>query len=224
MVSAGRVACIFTPVLFTLASFVCLILIQLSGWSSPSLNQYYFMQANFTGLDIAKASSLANSTELTAALTYAKEKNVIAPLYQIHLWNYCTAAKGDQASNPDGNTDFCTEKQFTFIFDPVDVWQLNATNTTTGTQQPIGNNQIQNTINSYRNKTADFEKKLLGDTGEKTLEAYRTVAKWMFIAYQVAFWSVAVTIVASLLAVCSRWGSLVTWIFSVVSPYSSLPS
>jgi hypothetical protein len=217
MPAAGRVACIFTPMLFTLASFVCLILIQLSGWSSPNLNGYYFAQANFTNLDIAKASKLANSTELTAALTYAKEKKVIAPLYQIHLWNYCTASKGDKASNPDGNTDFCTEKQMGFIFDPLDVWQLNATNSTTGSQAPIGNNDVQKVINSYKNKTAEFEKKLLGDAGEKTLEAYRTVAKWMFIAYQVAFWCTAVTIAAGLIAICSRWGSLLTWIFAVVS-------
>ena len=49
------------------------------------------------------------------------------------------------------------------------------------------------------------------------LNAYQTAAKWMFIAYIVAVSVTALELLVGMLAIFSRWGSLVTTIISVVS-------
>ena len=51
---------------------------------------------------------------------------------------------------------------------------------------------------------------------KEALEAYRKIGKAMFYLYAVSFWATLATIVAGILAVCSRWGSLLTWILAFV--------
>ena len=118
MGKAGRIACIFTPWALTVASFICLILVELGGWRTHSteLNSLYFFQANFTGLDVSSAGDLANTTTLTLALQEAQSTGRLANLYQIHLRNYCSA------NGTDANTiDYCAPRHSTFYFDPVAV-------------------------------------------------------------------------------------------------------
>ena len=86
MGKGGRIACILTPWLLTIASFVCITLIEISGWNKNILGDYYFMKVNFTDLDVGGASNLANTTTLTAALK--EVDNSLADVYEIHLWNY----------------------------------------------------------------------------------------------------------------------------------------
>lgn len=211
MGKAGRIFCIATPMALTIASFICLILIQLSGWSSPSLSDYYFVQANFTNLNIAGASKTANSTTLTAALQHAKDSGALAQVYQIHLWNYCT-------ETTNGTAVKCSDKTSGFVFDPVDVWQLNYTATTTGaTATSTASNAAQSAINNLKANATALEHQVLGDAGSKALDAYRSVAHWMFIAYTISFWTTLATVLFGFLAIFSRWGSFLTWIASLVS-------
>ena len=83
MGAGGRIACILTPMLLTIASFICLILIELSGWNASMLPGYYFFQADFTNMTIFTAGDVQNSTTLTAALTLAESQNLIEDKYQI---------------------------------------------------------------------------------------------------------------------------------------------
>jgi hypothetical protein len=48
MVSAGRVACLFTPFAFCIASLVCIIIVFLGGWNahSTTLGDYYFIKVS----------------------------------------------------------------------------------------------------------------------------------------------------------------------------------
>lgn len=52
---------------------------------------------------------------------------------------------------------------------------------------------------------------------KKTMKVYKTVSKWMFIAYLVAFIATAAQILVGIIAIFSRWGSCVTTIVSIVS-------
>ena len=84
MGKGGRIACILTPWLLTIASFICILLIEISGWNKSILPGYYFMKVNFTDLDVSGASGLANTTTLTAALK--EVQGDLADIYEIHLW------------------------------------------------------------------------------------------------------------------------------------------
>nr|POE86947.1 sur7 family protein pun1 [Quercus suber] len=214
MGKAGRAACIFVPWALTVASFVCLVLIELGGSnkSSGELNSLYFMQANFSGFTTANAGDLANSTTLTTSLEYAKSENLLRDIYQIHLWNFCTA------DNADGTIDHCSKRTANFVFDPLEIWGLNSSDSTSAsTATTTGDNAVQSAIANAKNNIEGFENELLGESGKKALDAYRTVAKWMFIAYEVSFWTTLATIIVSILAIFSRIGSFVTWFLSVVS-------
>ncbi|EGP92360.1 uncharacterized protein MYCGRDRAFT_53034, partial [Zymoseptoria tritici IPO323] len=181
MGKAGRAACILTPMLLTLASLICLLLVQLGGInkSNDTLNSMSFFTANLTNFT---STSISGDSTLALALQQVQDTGSVADIYQIHLWNYCTAN-----SSADGDTDMdkCSKRKQNFVFDPVKVWGL--------------------------------EEKILGKSGKEALHAYRTVAKWMFIAYQVAFWTTLATLVVGIFAVFSRIGSLCTWILALIS-------
>lgn len=215
MGKAGRVACILTPMLLTIASFICLVLIELSGWNSNMLPSYYFFQADFTNLSVADAGALADSTTLTAALSLAQDQGLLHDRYQIHLWNYCTQDDNDGVST----SRQCTPRSGDFYFNPVEVWGLNATTAAASTATPTvaGNNAVQSKIAELQGNAEELENELLGESGEKALDAYRKVSRWMFIAYAVSFWTSLATIVLGILAIFSRWGSLLTWIAALVS-------
>jgi hypothetical protein len=175
------------------------------------------MQANFTHLSFDKAGDLANSTELSAALQNSYDSGRLVKLYQVHLWNYCT---GDGRTPGNDDIDYCSPRRANWYFDPVAVWGLNSTDptaTSTGaTPTHTASNVIESGINHLKNSTEALEDKVLGNSAKKAMDAYRKVAKWMFIAYEVSFWTTLATIIVSIAAVFSRWGSFLTWILSIV--------
>jgi hypothetical protein len=71
----------------TALSLVCLILIEISGWHSTTLPQYYFMKVNFTDLSVSSASTLDNTTTLELALEAAQKTNSLDDIYEIREWN-----------------------------------------------------------------------------------------------------------------------------------------
>lgn len=209
MGKAGRIACITTPMVLTIASLIALAFVEVSGWSKGSpLNNNYMMSVNFSNFSAADAESGI----LTEALKQAKEKNILEDQYRVYLWSYCTADKSDN------NMDWCSKKQSGFVFDPVDLFQLNSTSTAaaaTGTSS--SDNAVTSAINDAKDAFDSKKDDILGDTASGALKVYKKVAKWNFWAYQIAFWTTVITIVVGLLAICSRWGSLCTWIMAVVS-------
>ena len=129
--------------------------------------------------------------QLLNELKSAELNLTLNDFYDIGLWNYCTGNK------TDGNfkTTFCSNRQSAFWFDPVSVWHLNSTSA---------------------NST-----EVLPDDLQKALTVYRDVAKWMFLAYIIAFLSTAAELIVGIFAICSRWGSCATSIVSAVclSPF-----
>ena len=206
MGKAGRVACILTPWLLTIASFICIVLVEISGWNKGILPDYYFMKVNFTDLDVSGASNLANTTTLTAALKEAQGD--LANIYEIHLWNYCNS------STTNDTIQQCSGRTAGFTFDFINTWGLNTTAAASDSGNTNSNNELQNAADNIKDKTEELENNLLGSTARKALQAYRKIGKAMFYLYAVSFWATLATIVAGLLAVCSRWGSLITWILA----------
>jgi hypothetical protein len=212
MGKGGRIACIITPMALTVASLIALAFIDVSGWSANSpLNNNYLMSADFSNFTVSDAGSLSNSTELTAALTLAQSAGVLKKSYRVYLWSYCTADKSV------GDMDWCSKKSSSFVFDPVEIFALNTTSASAGTGTSSADNALESTINNVKNNAEGKLDDILGDSATGALKVYKKVAKWNFYAYQIAFWTTVITIVVGLLAICSRWGSLCTWIMAGVS-------
>lgn len=211
MGKGGRIACIFTPMILTIASLIAIAFLEVSGWEPDSaMNANYLMSVDFSNFSAADAGSLADSTELTAALTLAEASGQLKETYRIYLWNYCTA------NQTAGDIDWCSDRQSSFVFDPVEEFGLNATTAEAPTGTSEADNAVASAINNAKQNVEEFQDKVLGDTASGAIKVYKRVAKWNFIAYQVSFWTTLITIVVGLLAICSRWGSLCTWIMAVV--------
>jgi hypothetical protein len=208
MGKAGRIACITTPMVLTIASLIALAFVEVSGWSKGSpLNNNYMMSVDFSNF----STSGADSGLLTAALTEAKSQNLLEDQYRVYLWSYCTSEKSDN------NMDWCSKKQSGFVFDPVDVLQLNSSTAAAATSTSSADNQVESAINTIKDSYENKKDDILGDSAAGAMKVYKKVAKWNFWAYQIAFWTTVITIVVGLLAICSRFGSLCTWIMAVVS-------
>jgi hypothetical protein len=89
MGKAGRAVCIFTPMALTIASFVCVLLINLGGISksSTTLNNLHFFTADFTNFT-------TDSSTLGTVINLAKKEGFISNKYEIFLWNYCDTGNG----------------------------------------------------------------------------------------------------------------------------------
>ena len=107
----------------------------------------------------------------------------------LNLKDFYTVSLWNYCEGTGNNVEFCSKRVAQFWFNPVEVWGLN-------------NTGVENA----------FPKEL--QTG---LNTYRTVSKWMFTAYIIAFVATLVEFVVGFAAIFSRWGSLVTTVVSVVS-------
>ena len=197
MGKAGRFACIFTPMALTIASLVCLIIVALGGTNkdNSTYNKLYFFRANTSDITVSPSDlnlpdNLPIGGSLNATTSAAKTALGVADFYHVSLWNYCS---GDFSQNSTGGVSdhvtYCSPHQNEFWFNPVEVWHLN------------------NTVVDH----------LLSKELKDGLNTYKTVAKWMFIAYIVALMSTIVEIIVGVLALFSRWGSLATTIVSTIS-------
>lgn len=95
--------------------------------------------------------------------------------------------EGDVKDN-SFKTTFCSHPEAEFWFNPLKVWGLEKG----GAQD------------------------LLSGSEKKTMDIYKNVSKWMFIAYIIAFIATCVELVVGIFAICSRWGSCVTTLVSGV--------
>ncbi|KAJ5919802.1 hypothetical protein N7454_009637 [Penicillium verhagenii] len=203
MGKAGRVACIITPYLLTIATLICIILVGLgcTKASSSTLNNLYFMRIDLSNLTNGSKTTTeienilnefditsVNSTEvkeLVDELASNEADSLIMEYYDIGLMGYCDG----KISNSKYNTTFCSSPKAEFYFDPLSVWGLDSTSV----------------------------KDELPDDYNKVMKIYKAVSKWMFIAYVIAFAATIIEILVGIFAICSRWGSCVTTLFAVIA-------
>lgn len=220
----GRIFCISTPMLLTIASFITQIFVEISGWNSSSdtLNGLYFFQIDLSSLDVSAAGDISGSLELATALQLAQDSDLLAARYDIHLWNYCSA-NSTLANGTAGEIDHCSDREAQFWFNPVQVWGLSTDGAASDAVDAVADatgedkNVIEQTVADLKDNVGDLADKVLDESTDGALSTYKHVSKWMFIAYQVSLWVTLGTIVAGILAIFSRWGSFITWILSFVS-------
>ncbi|KAJ6021773.1 hypothetical protein N7540_007277 [Penicillium herquei] len=201
MGKGGRIACIITPYLLTIATLICIIIVGLgcTKASSSSLSNIYFMRIDLSNLTNGSSTTTeienllekfgitsVNATEvedLVDQLASNQADSLVKEFYDIGLWGYCD---GDIRSG-DFDTTHCSKPKSEFYFDPLSVWGL-------------------------ENSTAVKDE--LPSDYNKDMKIYKAVSKWMFIAYIVAFILTIVEILVGFFAICSRWGSCVTTLFA----------
>ncbi|KAJ6044061.1 hypothetical protein N7460_005416 [Penicillium canescens] len=200
MGKAGRMACIFTPYVLTIASLICIIMVGLgcTNASSSTLNNLYFLRLDISNItassetttEIENALRDAGITsvtvdDLTSAIETIENESGLADYYDIGLWGYC---EGD-ISGSKKNITSCSKPKAEFYFDPLSLFGLENTNAASA----------------------------LGTDAKKIMNVYKAVSKWMFIAYLVAFIATCAQILVGIFAICSRWGSCVTTMVSIVA-------
>ncbi|KAJ5385061.1 Actin cortical patch SUR7/pH-response regulator PalI [Penicillium concentricum] len=200
MGKAGRVACIFTPYVLTIASLICIIMVGLgcTKASSDTLNNLYFIRLDLSNISTGSAitseiTDRLNDLHITSVTAAEIEETIktfqndadIADFYDIGLWGYC---EGNSTKGKD-TVSSCTDPKAQFYFNPSSILGVSET---------------------------QLEKEL-GSGFKKTLNIYKAVSKWMFIAYLVAFIATCAQVLLGIFAIFSRWGSCVTTIVSIVS-------
>ncbi|KAJ5281049.1 hypothetical protein N7478_006421 [Penicillium angulare] len=199
MGKAGRVACIFTPYVLTIASLICIIFVGLgcTKASSNALNNLYFLRINLENMtsegsktttkieNILSENGITDvsSSDVSDVIDQLKSDSTLADFYQIGLWGYCD---GDITNNKK-DVSTCSNPKAEFYFDPFSVWGLD-------------DSSVEDELPSDYNKL---------------MKIYKAVSKWMFIAYLIAFIATIVEIVVGFFAICSRWGSCVTTLVAV---------
>ncbi|KAJ5669089.1 hypothetical protein N7462_010159 [Penicillium macrosclerotiorum] len=201
MGKAGRVACIFTPGLLTIASLICIIMVGLgcTKASSGTLNNLYFARFDLQNLSSSGSKTSTeienileengitsvNASEVSDIIQQLQDDSTLADFYQFGLWSYCDG----NISNSKFSVEECSKPKSEFYFDPLSVWGLEDS----------------------------AVKDELPDDYNKLMKVYKAVSKWMFIAYLIAFIVTIVQILVGFFAICSRWGSCVTTIFAAVA-------
>ncbi|KAF2664352.1 hypothetical protein BT63DRAFT_483765 [Microthyrium microscopicum] len=194
----GRIACIATPMALSVASFICLLVVFMGGLNKGDSNLrglYYFkadtsqFKANSTAAGFLNGVQgiSADTKQLIEGLIGQAQNNNLKDEYYIYLENFCTGST-------NGTIDYCSPRQSSFYFNPINEWGLNST---------LYEKYIPSGVNT-------------------ALNTYKKVASWMFIAYVIAFWTTIASIVVGLLAICSRIGSCLTTIVASVATLFTL--
>jgi hypothetical protein len=216
MGKTSRIVCIFTPMVLTIASVIALTIVQASG-SRRGLSENYSIRIDFSGFSATEPGSLSDWNGLGDTLHQNHDSGRLNLIYQIYLWNYCTA------SETSSEVGWCSKRRSKFVFDPVRELGLNVTMPDEEASTEIYEISSPTSFTEYsKERTKLFGEDLLSDAAPGTLRVYKTVAEWNFIAYQMAYATSILTVLIGSLATCSRWGSLCTWIVSIVCLFRSI--
>lgn len=165
--------------------------------SSSTLNDLYFFRADLQNLTTSSTVKSTVSSVLDAVGVDLSSSNLTAALEeaqrQLNIRDFYDIGLWGYCDGNIHNGNFkttnCSDPKAEFYFNPIEVWKLN-------------NTGVEN---------------ILPKDLSKALDTYKTVSKWMFIAYIIAFAATAAQLLVGLFAICSRWGSCVTSLVSAVS-------
>ncbi|KAI9785443.1 MAG: hypothetical protein M1816_000413 [Peltula sp. TS41687] len=162
--------------------------------SLNSGNQFYFFKADTSNFKPTPDADLIAGLQADDKILGQIFQNVnsTVQLKDFYTVSLWNYCEGSTKDNAS-HTDFCSKPTAQYWFDPVKVWGLT----------PNASNAIPQSLQS-------------------ALNTYKTVTKWMFIAYLVAFVATAVELLLGFLAIFSRWGSFVTTLVAGVSALFTL--
>jgi len=195
MGNLGRVACITLPFVLTIGALVSLIFVTLGSTSASSstLDSLYFARVDMSNLSTSAgdlqgiASEAIGSDQQLLKALDQAEKD--ADLRDFYDIGLWGYCAGNKTSKGNFEVDYCSPKEASFWFNPVAIWKLNNTGIS----------------------------ELLPSNLQSGLNTYEKISKWMFIAYMIAIGTTALELVIGISAICSRLGSCVTTLVSVVS-------
>jgi hypothetical protein len=125
MGKAGRFACIFVPMALTIASLICLILVEIGNQNTSDISSDLFF-LKFDMDDFKNDPDAIKGTDLDNAIVNMKvHTKDLKDFYQIGLWNYCS---GDIDSDGSYKVTFCSPHEKSYYFDPEKVWGLHSAN------------------------------------------------------------------------------------------------
>lgn len=147
------------------------------------LNLKDFSTSSGTKSEVSSALNSANINVPSADL----DKLMQNATDQMNLKDFYTVGlwgycSGNITTDNAFKTTSCSKPKAAYYFNPFEVWGLE-------------NSGVQSE---------------LPDGMEKAMNTYKSVSKWMFIAYIVAFIATVLELLVGLFAICSRWGSCVT--------------
>lgn len=179
----------------TIASLVCLIIVGLGGTNknNASFNNLYFFRANTSDIQVdASIIDLPDNPIVDSIVndTTSAAKKALGVKDFYHVALW-NYCEGDFGDNGEDRVTKCSDRQNEFWFNPVEVWDLQNTG-----------------VDKF------FSKEL-----RSGLDTYKTVAKWMFIAYVIAVITTIVEILVGIFALFSRLGSVATTIVSTISTF-----
>ncbi|KAJ5774228.1 Actin cortical patch SUR7/pH-response regulator PalI [Penicillium paradoxum] len=200
MGKAGRVACIFTPYVLTIISILCIILVGLGSTrsSSDTLNDLYFVRFDLSNITtgsetLSKIEDILKKADITSVKADEIENTIKkfqdnADIADFYGIGLWGNCKGNSTKGKF-DVSSCTEPKAQYYFNPSEILGLS-------------DEQLE---------------KELGSGFKKTMNVYKAVSKWMFIAYVIAFIATAAQLLVGVVAIFSRWGSCVTTIISLVA-------
>ncbi|CAG5137366.1 uncharacterized protein ALTATR162_LOCUS76 [Alternaria atra] len=191
-----RVSCIATPMLLTVVSLVCFLVVALaqispSGHSTPLERDLYFFKADTSRIMLSPQSlldSLPDSVfgiEVPDALQSVAKSGHLKDFYVVGLFSYCEGETDTETGRE--TVTHCSAWKLPFYFDPVAVWQLE-------------NTSVQ---------------EILGEPFAKGMKMYRKTVEWTHYAFVVVLALTVLECVAGLLAIRSRGYSLCATIVSL---------
>ncbi|KAF2664988.1 integral membrane protein-like protein [Microthyrium microscopicum] len=191
----ARFACIFTPMVLSLLTLICLLIVFTGGIETKdtqfqSLYHYQIDLSEFKG-KVQNNTYMVQGAKLVDNFLYPLKMSAkngdLKDFYNVYLWDYC--------SGNDGKLDHCSPRQAKYFFNPIVEWNLN------------------NTL---------AQEKYVPEAINKPMQAFQKGTQWLFVVYVIAFISNAAAIVIGMFAICSRLGSCITTIVACVSTFFTL--
>ncbi|KAF8472723.1 SUR7/PalI family-domain-containing protein [Kalaharituber pfeilii] len=196
----GRFACILTPMLLTLASLTCTVLLMAGGTNKKIgwVNDLYIFRIDTRNLQTQDTLDLL-PTDLDDVDTGLPEKTSddlgLADFYNAYLWNYCSGEQTMDGSKEVWKVTECSKPKATFYFNIIDIFA----------------------VDSEKNDKEPIDEDDLPDAVRKVNKAIKVLSNVMIAMFCCGLVATVVTFIVGWFGLLSRWGSCVTTIFADVA-------
>lgn len=192
MGKVGRFACILVPMIFTISSLLCVLLLLLSGTNKNlrGLELHYQTKLKTKDFVLAKNIDILPGSTLDPEIKtgFDNEKIKLRDFYTSYMWNYCA---GDIEEDDGKEVYTITDCKPTAADYSLDIHKIVEEKSSGKAKFPDSITKIQKTMN--------------------------IVSRFMVVCYLIGFVATLVTFFIGWFGLLSRWGSCLTTIFSNVS-------
>ncbi|TGZ80889.1 hypothetical protein EX30DRAFT_306985 [Ascodesmis nigricans] len=194
---AARFACIAAPMVCTIASLICVLLLLLAGTNDKlsGLDGVYITRVTSEYLKALEKLDNAlgnNLPDLGSGFSDVDLRNAdLEDFYSSYLWSYCYGDVDNSGSSQSYKTQDCSKTSIKYTFD------------------------LEGIINE--DADSDKDKIKFPENVQKVQKGVAAVSKAMITSYILGFAATAITAVVGWFGLLSRWGSCVTTLFADVA-------